>query len=79
MLDKTLDGLLPIDQFKEVFQLKELPDDGYDNYQTVGGLIVSWLRSIPATGQTFEWKNLRFEVLDMDGRRIDKVLVTLLQ
>jgi len=74
-----VDGLLSIDEFKEIFDIKELPERELDNYQTVGGLIVSWLDSIPIAGQSFEWENFRFEILDMDGRRVDKVLVIPLQ
>jgi putative hemolysin len=71
-----LDGLLDIERFKEVFDLDALPDEAHGGYQTVGGFVMSQVDSIPAVGQRFEWGGLRFEVVDMDGRRVDKVLVT---
>lgn len=71
-----LDGLLSIDELKEIFDLEKLPDEEHGHYQTVGGLVMAQIRSIPTAGQWFEWGDLRFEVMDMDGRRVDKVLVT---
>jgi putative hemolysin len=71
-----LDGLLPIDDLKEIFEIERLPEEEYAGYQTVGGFMMTQLGNIPTVGQYFEWGNLRFEVVDMDGRRIDKVLVT---
>ena len=71
-----LDGLLPIDKLKEIFDIEELPDEEQGHYQTVGGFVMTLVRSIPTVGQYFEWRKLRFEVVDMDGHRVDKVLVT---
>ncbi len=71
-----LDGMLGIDDFKEIFNLRRLPDE--EEYETLGGFIMTNLRRIPAAGDLFEWKGLRFEVMDMDGKRVDKVLVTTL-
>ena len=45
------------------------------DYDTVGGLFMSQLGRVPTVGDKFEWKELRFEVMDMDGHRVDKVLV----
>jgi putative hemolysin len=56
-----------------------MPEGAYSVYHTVGGFVISQLRTIPSPGQSFRWENLRFEVLDMDGRRVDKVLVTPIQ
>lgn len=70
-----LDGLLPIDEFKEIFQIQKLlPGEGA-SYQTLGGFVVVQLGHIPSTAEYFEWNRLRFEVIDMDGNRVDKVLV----
>ncbi len=69
-----LDGLLPTDDLKELLDLESLPSERA-NYQTVSGLIMSQLGNIPSEGQYFEWDHLRFEVVDMDVRRVDKVLV----
>lgn len=74
-----IDGLMDIDELKEIFDLKRLPGEEQGNYHTVGGFIMSQTSNIPSVGQYFEWGNLRFEVVDMDGRRVDKVLVTPIQ
>lgn len=70
-----LDGTLPIEDLKRMFHLDELPgeDEGY--YHTVGGFMVTHLGRIPSMADSFMWNGLRFEVVDMDGRRVDKVLV----
>jgi putative hemolysin len=70
-----LDGLLHIDKLKDIFDLEKLPDEEHGNYQTVGGFVMSQVRSIPTVGQRFKWGKLWFEVVDMDGHRVDKVLV----
>ena len=70
-----LDGLLPIDELKELLDVDELPDERQVGFQTVGGFVMHQLGTIPAPGQHFHWVNFRFEILDMDGRRVDKVLV----
>ncbi len=72
-----LGGLLPIDKFKEIFDFEKLANE--ENYRTVGGFVTSQVRTIPTVGQRFEWGNLCFEVVDMDGHRVDKVLVTPVQ
>lgn len=71
-----LDGLLPVDELKDLFDLDGLPDEEKIGYQTLAGFILNQLGTIPATGQHFVFKNLRFEVMDMDSHRVDKVLVT---
>jgi putative hemolysin len=71
-----LDGMVQIDEFQDLFELQELPDVGEGYYQTVGGLVMAMLGRIPVPGDNFEWAGMRFEVMDMDGRRVDKVLVT---
>jgi putative hemolysin len=71
-----LDGTLHIDQLKQIFDLDELPGEEDGTYQTVGGFIVYEVGSIPVSGQHFEWDGIRFEVVDMDGPRVDKVLAT---
>jgi putative hemolysin len=70
-----LDGALPIDEFKEIFSVARLPDENKSGYHTLAGFILMFLGRIPTTADHFEWNNLRFEVMDMDGNRIDKVLV----
>ena len=74
-----VDGRLPIYEFKALFGLRSLPGEERDNYQTLGGFIMMQLGRIPAAGDHFRWGGLYFEVLGMDGRRVDKVLVKPLQ
>ncbi len=71
-----LDGMLDIDEFKELFDLGALPND--DDYETLAGFVMTSLGRIPQAADQFEWEGLRFEVVDMDARRVDKVLVTTL-
>jgi putative hemolysin len=71
-----LDGLLPVDELKDLFDLNELPDEDKIGFQTLGGFVMNQLGRIPSSGQKFQYQNLAFEVMDMDSRRVDKVLVT---
>ena len=71
-----LDGMLPVDDFKEIFNLRELPEES--DYETLGGVVMFSLGRIPQTTDRFEWNGMQFEVMDMDARRVDKVLVTTL-
>lgn len=71
-----LDGMLPVDEFFEIFDMEELLENR-GNYQTLGGFVITHLGRIPAAAEHFEWKGMRFEVMDMDGNRVDKVLVML--
>jgi putative hemolysin len=52
-----------------------LPEGESGTYHTLGGFVMARLGRIPRTADAFEWGGMRFEVIDMDGRRIDKVLV----
>lgn len=70
-----LDGLVSIDDFIELFQIKTPPDKQDWNCQTLGGLVMMILGHIPSVGERFEWGKLRFEVVDVDGLRVDKVLI----
>ena len=69
-----LDGMLANDEFKEIFNLRHLPDE--EEYETLGGFIMMELGRIPQPADLFDWNGLHFEVMDMDGKRVDKVLVT---
>jgi putative hemolysin len=71
-----LDGMLEVDEFKEIFNLPVLPHE--DEYETLSGFVMVSLGRVPQTSDQFEWHSLNFEVIDMDGRRVDKVLVTTL-
>lgn len=70
-----IDGMLPIEEFRELFDLEELPGEEEHYYQTLGGFVMTMLGRIPSPSDNFEWGNLRIEVIDMDGNRIDKLLV----
>jgi len=71
-----LDGMLEVDEFKEIFKLSALPHE--DEYETLSGFVMMSLGRVPQTADHFEWHGYNFEVIDMDGRRVDKVLVTTL-
>ncbi|MCC6298943.1 MAG: HlyC/CorC family transporter [Anaerolineales bacterium] len=71
-----LDGMLEVDEFKEIFKIHGLPHE--DEYETLSGFVMMSLGRVPQAADHFEWHGLRFEVIDMDGRRVDKVLVTTL-
>jgi putative hemolysin len=69
-----LDGLLGIDRFKNLFGLKELPEQQPADYETINGLLMTVLGRIPHTGDKLELPGVILEVMDMDGNRVDKVL-----
>lgn len=71
-----IDGKLLIDDLKEVLKLSKLPDEESGSYQTLGGLVMLQVGRVPVTGDTFESDGYKFEVVDMDQKRVDKVLVT---
>ncbi len=70
-----LDGMMPVEEFLKLFEMKETSETQEGNYQTLGGLMITHLGRIPTSTDHFEWSGLRFEVMDMDGNRVDKVLV----
>jgi putative hemolysin len=70
-----LDGMVPVEMFKEIFHLEKLPGEERGYYHTLGGFVMMHMEHIPSAGEHFEWGGLRFEVLDMDVHRVDKVLV----
>lgn len=74
-----LDGMMSIDEFKEIFHLENLPGEKRDAFQTVGGFLFTQMGRVPSVSECLDWNGLRFEVVDMDGKRIDKVLVAPLQ
>jgi putative hemolysin len=66
-------GWMPVDEFAEKISMPLDPDA---DYETVAGLVLNSLHHLPEVGETFERGDWRFEVVDLDGRRIDKVLVS---
>jgi putative hemolysin len=71
-----LDGLLAIDDVTECLRIAETPAGSDGRYQSLGGLIFNLMGKIPTVGETVSWDGWRFEIVDMDGNRIDKVLAT---
>ncbi len=71
-----LDGMLPVDEFFEMFDI-DIKDLSIErgNYHTMAGFVITNLGKIPTSADHFEWQGLRVEVVDMDGNRVDKVLV----
>ncbi|WP_427156813.1 hemolysin family protein [Aliinostoc sp. HNIBRCY26] len=70
-----LDGMLAVEEFFELFDLEELEFEERGSYQTLGGFVITHLGRIPNAADHFEWEGMRIEVMDMDGNRVDKVLV----
>ena len=70
-----VDGYLSAEEFKEVLNIEKLPDENEGNFNTIGGFIMSYTGKVPDTGEIFQWENIEFEIVDMDGHHIDKILV----
>ncbi len=71
-----LDGLIPVGDLKDKLDLRTLPEEEKARYNTLAGMLILLLARLPHTGDLIEWDGWRFEVVDMDGKRIDKVLVS---
>lgn len=71
-----LDGALSLEELQDLLGVEYLPDEDSRSYETLGGLVMHQLGRIPVVPDSFEWAGWRFEVMDMDGRRVDKVLAT---
>ena len=74
-----LDGLLPIDEMKQVLNISELPEEELGNYHTVGGFVTVHLGRIPKKTEAFDWCGWHFEVMDMEKNRVDEVLAVFLE
>lgn len=70
-----VDGKMFIDEFLDFFHIENIPIEHEGDYQTLGGFVMTMLGQIPNTGDSFNWEGYKFEVVDMDGRRVDKVIV----
>lgn len=71
-----LDGLLAIDEMKELLGIKELPEEDLGNFHTVGGFVIVHLGKIPKKTDSFDWGDWHFEIMDMEKNRVDEVLAT---
>ena len=69
-----LDGLMPISELKARLDIRDLPEEDRGRYTTVAGLLMSVSGTLPAVGERIECGDWLFEVVDVDGKRIDKVL-----
>ena len=71
-----IDGALSTDDLRELLHLDQLPGEEEHDFRTAAGMVMAALGHIPQTGEVFAWRGIRFEVVDLDGARIDKLLVT---
>jgi putative hemolysin len=70
-----VDAQIPFYEFLSRFEKAEWMNEGEHEFDTLAGFILHSLEHIPVTGEHFEWKGFSFEIVDMDGHRIDKILV----
>ena len=70
-----VDGMLSIIEFKDLFHVAAMPEEDSGAYQTLAGFVMMSLGKVPSAADHFEWNAMRFEVVDMDGNKVDKVLV----
>jgi putative hemolysin len=70
-----IDGALSADDLRELLGVSELPQEDDHDFHTASGMVVAHFGRIPHTGEHFDWHGFQFEVVDLDGARIDKVLV----
>ncbi len=71
-----IDGMCSIDDFKEKFDIDELPEEEQDYYQTMGGFVTSLFGYIPKKGEKVEWDDFTFEISRLDKYRVDKIICT---
>ena len=74
-----MDGLIPVPELKDRLEIRELPEEERGRYNTLAGMIMLLLGRLPRTADTVQWEGWRFEVVDLDGKRVDKVLVAPLE
>lgn len=71
-----MDGMIPVPELKDRLEIKELPEEDRGRYNTLAGMIMLLLGRLPRTADAVLWEGWRFEVVDLDGKRVDKVMVT---
>jgi putative hemolysin len=71
-----IDGLIPVPELKDRLGLKELPEEDRGRYNTLAGMVMLLLGRLPRTTDVVEWDVWKFEVVDLDGKRVDKVLAS---
>jgi putative hemolysin len=72
-----IDGLIQFYDFLSYFERTDWMNEGEQDFDTLAGFALHRLEHIPASGEKFEWKDFKFEIIDMDGQRIDKLLVSI--
>jgi putative hemolysin len=70
-----IDGALAIDDLRELLGGGELPREDEEDYHTAAGMLINQFGRIPQVGEHFDWRGYRFEVVDLDGARVDKILI----
>jgi putative hemolysin len=70
-----VDALIQFYDFLVYFERADWMNEGEQEFDTLAGFVLHELEHIPATGESFSWKDFHFEIIDMDGQRIDKILV----
>jgi putative hemolysin len=71
-----MDGMIPVPEMKDRLEIRELPEEDRGRYNTLAGMIMLLLGRLPRTTDVVQWDAWRFEVVDLDGKRVDKVLVS---
>ena len=71
-----VDGRLSTEELREMLSLEELPNEDDSDYTTTAGMVIAWYGRIPHPGEHFDWRGWRIEVVDLDGARVDKLLVS---
>lgn len=71
-----MDGLIPLPELKDRLGLKDMPDEDRGRYNTLAGMVMLLLGRLPDVTDQVQWGGWSFEVVDLDGKRVDKVLVT---
>ena len=70
------DGLIPMPELKDRLSLRSLPEEDRGLYNTLAGMVMLLLGRLPRTADSVDWEGWRFEVVDLDGKRVDKVLAS---
>jgi putative hemolysin len=71
-----LDGLIPMPELKDLLKLKAAPAEDKGRYHTLSGMMMWLLGRLPRTGDVAQWEHWRLEVVDLDGKRVDKVMAS---
>jgi putative hemolysin len=71
-----LDGLIPIPELRDRLELASIPEEERGSYHTLGGMVMLLMGRLPQTGDVTQWLDWKLEIVDMDGRKIDKVLAS---